>query len=240
MASSYYKMKDSRESELSLNKVSRWVSTIAVPILLLLVAGLVVLSLLLKYPKTVNISINIIPEQSSLRIIYDGDSKAINNIFFETNDSLGKGAIVGTKLIGPLKTLDSIYSPFAGRLIVNYDFQSAKTQLIIVANNNVFTVRGLIAADKVGFIQKGSEIDIWIDESPVDNGAIKGIVSNISGSSTTGFYSLDITLPQGMITTKGIKVPVISNVKAHAKILTENENLLRKILNSMRQKTSQN
>jgi hypothetical protein len=237
MASSFYKMLESRESELSLNKVSRWIINIAMPVLIVLLAGLVALCLLLKYPKYEEIVIKFIPEQVPV-IVFNDESRKLHHLFFHSNDSIKQGESIATFFSNDFSGLDSLKSPDEGRLLINYDFKSSYTMLLIAPINAKFAVRGLINAGKIGFIEKGMGIDIFLEGYPKDFGAVKGEIVNISSFPVEGFYSLNIRLVNGIKTAHGKEILPSNVLNGHAKILTENENLLAKLLNSMKSTTS--
>jgi multidrug resistance efflux pump len=86
-----------------------------------------------------------------------------------------------------------------------------------------------------GEVKEGQQVNIRFDNFPyLEYGMVKGEVSNISKVSQDKFYTVEVSLPNGLITYYGVKIDFSQNMQGQVEILTDKMRLLTRIFNPVR------
>lgn len=127
-----------------------------------------------------------------------------------------------------------LVSPVDGKIVfTNY----WSTNQIVSAGNIVFNIipsdkgdligKALLPIGQSGKVKVGQPVNIHFDNFP-DNefGVVKGVVRNISLLPSEGFYIVDISFPNGLMTTYKKELPCMIETSGKADIITEDISLL--------------
>jgi len=86
-----------------------------------------------------------------------------------------------------------------------------------------------------GKVDVGDQVNIQFDNFPhLEYGMVKGFVSNISEVSDDDFYSVEVVLPNGLLSFYDITIPFSQNMQGDAVIMTDKKRLLTRVLNPIR------
>lgn len=86
-----------------------------------------------------------------------------------------------------------------------------------------------------GEVVKGQHVNIRFENYPyLEYGMVKGEVFNISKVPQDDFYTVEVTLPEGLKTYYGYEIGFSQNMQGQAEILTDNMRLLQRIFNPVR------
>jgi HlyD family secretion protein len=86
-----------------------------------------------------------------------------------------------------------------------------------------------------GEVHEGDQVFIQFDNFPhLNYGMIKGYVKNISEISDDDFYTVEVELPDGLLSFYDIEIPFSQNMQGNAEILTDKKRLLTRVLNPIR------
>jgi HlyD family secretion protein len=86
-----------------------------------------------------------------------------------------------------------------------------------------------------GEVHEGDQVFIQFDNFPhLHYGMVKGNVKNISEVSDDDFYTVEVELPDGLLSFYDIKIPFSQNMQGNAEILTDKKRLLTRVLNPIR------
>ena len=155
------------------------------------------------------------------------DGKITFNGFWATNQNVSAGEEVFT-VIPDYK--DEIASPQAAR---NDDPEITSPQA--ARNDAVIIGKALLPIARSGKVKVGQKVNIRIENFP-DNefGILRGIVENISlvpsQNGQTAYYTVEISLPEGLTTTYKKKLPYLQNMQGQADIVTEDISLLERFI----------
>ncbi len=86
-----------------------------------------------------------------------------------------------------------------------------------------------------GEVHEGDQVFIQFDNFPhLKYGMVKGYVKNISEVSDDDFYTVEVELPNGLLSFYDIEIPFSQNMQGNAEILTDKKRLLTRVLNPIR------
>ena len=86
-----------------------------------------------------------------------------------------------------------------------------------------------------GEVHEGDQVFIQFDNFPhLNYGMIKGYVKNISEVSDDDFYTVEVELPNGLLSFYDFEIPFSQNMQGNAEILTDKKRLLTRVLNPIR------
>ena len=86
-----------------------------------------------------------------------------------------------------------------------------------------------------GEVQAGDQVFIQFDNFPhLEFGMVKGFVKNISEVSDDDFYTVEVELPDGLLSFYDFEIPFSQNMQGNAEILTDKKRLLTRVLNPIR------
>jgi len=145
---------------------------------------------------------------------------------------------------------DDIMMP--NRLQVQYDFMEGGIRKLTFAGlgwkflaiEEVFTVvpdsayqiigKAMLPIARSGKVKMGQKVNIHLQNFPENEyGILRGTVQHISltpaQTGETAYYSVEITLPNGLITTYKKELPYLPNMQGQADIITEDLSLLERL-----------
>jgi len=86
-----------------------------------------------------------------------------------------------------------------------------------------------------GEVHEGDQVFIQFDNFPhLEFGMVKGFVKNISEVSDDDFYTVEVELPDGLLSFYDFEIPFSQNMQGNAEILTDKKRLLTRVLNPIR------
>ncbi len=90
-----------------------------------------------------------------------------------------------------------------------------------------------------GKVNEGNQVNIRFDNYPyLEYGMVKGIVSNVSKVPLDDFYTVEVSLPNGLRTYYGLEISFSQNLQGKAEILTDKMRLLQRVFNPVRSAVS--
>jgi len=142
-----------------------------------------------------------------------------------------------TSLINEINTWEMVHvliAPFAGQItFTNYWTENQN----ISAGESVFNVipekedkligKALLPVARSGKVKKGQRVNIFLVNYPDEEfGIVRGVIENISLVPVDNHYTLEIALPDGLLTTYKKTLPFSQEMAANIEIITENLRLL--------------
>ena len=102
---------------------------------------------------------------------------------------------------------------------------------VVPAEQGEFIGRATLAMQKSGKVKAGMPVSIKLSGFPyLEFGLVSGVVNSISLVPDDDMYTLEIGLPDGLKTIYGNELPYNQNLSGIAEIMTDNMNLLQKIV----------
>lgn len=113
--------------------------------------------------------------------------------------------------------------------------QGEKVLTIIPAEAGSMVGKISLPLEGAGKVHEGDQVNIQFDNFPhLDYGMVKGFVSNISEVSDNDFYTVEVVMPNGLLSYYDIQIPFSQNMQGNAEILTDKKRLLTRVLNPIR------
>jgi hypothetical protein len=104
-----------------------------------------------------------------------------------------------------------------------------------------FVGRINLKMQRSGKVETGQKVNIKLSGFPyLEYGMVRGVVKSKSLVPTGDTYVIEITLPEGLTTLYGEKLPFTQNMQGTAEILTDNLRLIQKITNPFRHLVTKN
>jgi HlyD family secretion protein len=134
-------------------------------------------------------------------------------------------------LIAPL---DGVIT-FTNYWTVNQNINSGDVVFTVIPNHHEVIGKALLPVARSGKVKMGQKVNIRLDNFP-DNeyGILRGRVENISLVPTQTNqalnYTVEISLPNGLITTYKKELPFLPNMQGTAEIITEDISLLERFI----------
>lgn len=102
----------------------------------------------------------------------------------------------------------------------------------VVSDNPATPVgRMVLSYDQISGLNKGNKAMLSLDEYPTRlYGNVVGVVESISYVPAKKNYAVEVTLPQPLVTTKGLNIPYSVELHGTAEIITVNKSVLNRIL----------
>ncbi len=92
-----------------------------------------------------------------------------------------------------------------------------------------------LPTEGAGKVKPGNQVNIQFDNFPhLQYGMVRGKVSNISTVPDGGFYTVEVDLPDGLLTYYKIEIPFSQNMRGQAEILTDKMRILQRVLNPIK------
>jgi len=114
---------------------------------------------------------------------------------------------------------------------------SAGEEVFTIVPDSSYTIIGKaqLPIDRSGKVKTGQKVNIRLQNFPENEyGILRGTVQNISLTPTqtgeTAYYSVEITLSDGLITTYKKELPYLPNMLGQADIITEDLSLLERLV----------
>lgn len=110
-----------------------------------------------------------------------------------------------------------------------------KVLTIVPANAGSMIGKISLPTEGAGKVKTGDQVNIQFDNFPhLQYGMVKGEVSNISNVPDGGFYTVEVDLPDGLLTYYKTEIPFSQNMRGQAEILTDEMRLLQRVLNPIK------
>ncbi len=118
----------------------------------------------------------------------------------------------------------------------NQNVQVGEKVLTIIPTESGSTIGKIsLPLAGAGEVHEGDQVFIQFDNFPhLEYGMVKGYVKNISEVSDDDFYTVEVELPNGLLSFYGIEIPFSQNMQGNAEILTDKKRLLTRVLNPIR------
>lgn len=115
--------------------------------------------------------------------------------------------------------------------VINELKNNATILEIIPKENDIYV--GRIKTNKYDFekVKKGHQVYISLSVYPeYENGVILGFVSAVFWDNSTNNYTIEVELPEGLLTTYGVKVNPETNLNGIAKIIVQDRRLIERFI----------
>jgi len=125
---------------------------------------------------------------------------------------------------------------FSKYWIENQNVSSGEEVFTIVPDSSLTIIgKAQLPIDRSGKVKTGQKVNIRLQNFPENEyGILRGTVQHISLTPTqtdkTAYYSVEITLPDGLITTYKKELPYLPNMQGQADIITEDISLLERLV----------
>ena len=149
------------------------------------------------------------------------------------------------RLKGSIATWEKQYlivSPVAGQVTFNRIWSEnqnvrtgEKVVTVIPADAGELVGKIRLPLTGAGEVKSGNQVNIRLENYPyLEYGMIRGEVSNVSKIPQDNFYTVEVTLPDGLKTYYGLEIGFRQNLHGQAEILTDRMRLLQRIFNPVR------
>ena len=106
---------------------------------------------------------------------------------------------------------------------------------IIPGNAEIIIGKLLLPLDGAGKVKVGQQVNIRMSNYPyMEFGLLEGVVQNISLISNENNYYVEVSFPNGMMTSYGYEVPFSQKMQGTAEIITDDIRLLSRIFNPVK------
>ena len=125
---------------------------------------------------------------------------------------------------------------FTGYWIENQNVTAGGTVFTIIPNGAIPMIgKALLPVARSGKVKEGQKVNIRLQNFPENEyGILRGTVQHISlvpvQTGTTAYYSVEISLSNGLITTYKRELPYLSDMQGQADIITEDLSLLGRLV----------
>ena len=114
---------------------------------------------------------------------------------------------------------------------------SAGEEVFTIVPDSTYTIIGkaMLPVDRSGKVKAGQKVNIHVQNFPENEfGILRGTVQHISlvpvQTGETIYYSVEISLPNGLMTTYKKELPYLPNMQGQADIITEDLSLLERLV----------
>lgn len=181
-----------------------------------------------------NMRIQIAQSKESLWDTYQQDAEKSNDLHSRVRSLTTqlKAEIQSWELAYTLQSpVDGIIT-FTGYWVENQNIQAGETVFTVVPDSSHEVIgKALLPVARSGKVKTGQKVNIRISNFPENEyGILRGKVKNISLVPTQAaemtYYTVEIQLPDGLITTYKKELPWLPNMQGQADIITEDISLL--------------
>lgn len=110
-----------------------------------------------------------------------------------------------------------------------------KVLTIVPAESGSMLGKISLPLEGAGKVRPGLQVNILFDNFPhLEYGMVKGKVSNISKVPDDDFYTVEVELPNGLLTYYDIEIPFSQNMQGQAEILTDKRRMLQRVLDPIK------
>jgi HlyD family secretion protein len=125
---------------------------------------------------------------------------------------------------------------FTNYWIENQNVQSGETVFTVIPNGQTAIIgKASLPIARSGKVENGQKVNIRLENFPENEyGILRGKVQNISlvpaQSGESIYYTVEISLPDGLLTTYKKELPFLPNMQGQAEIITEDISLLERFI----------
>jgi len=136
----------------------------------------------------------------------------------------------------------AIRTPLSGRVSFNavwkihQDLNAGDKIFSVVSTNASAGILGKMQINSYAYgkVRSKQTVNIRVDGYPfLEFGLIRGEIVNMPLVSADGFYTIDILLPKGTVTSTGKKIPFNGEITGSAEIITDNRSIFERIMSSL-------
>jgi HlyD family secretion protein len=110
-----------------------------------------------------------------------------------------------------------------------------KVLTIVPAESGSLLGKISLPLEGAGKVRPGMQVNIQFDNFPhLEYGMVKGIVNNMSQVSEDNFYTVEVELPDGLLSYYNKEIPFSQNMEGQAEILTDKRRMLERVLNPIK------
>lgn len=114
-----------------------------------------------------------------------------------------------------------------------------KVMTIIPSEQGDFVGKIRLPVTGAGKVREGHQVNIRFENFPyLEFGMVKGEVSNVSKVPQDDYYTVEVVLPEGLMTYYGVEISFSQNLQGQAEILTDKMRLLQRIFNPVKSAVS--
>lgn len=130
----------------------------------------------------------------------------------------------------------SLTLPLRDRVTANMILTTQSPAANVTAPGNPrYVASGYVSADGPGFLRRGQEIYLECEGFPVGQfGRLRGQVSDIANVAVGGRYRVNAALPQGLVTTRGVRIPFTQRMPARAIIIVNSRTIAQSLVGYLR------
>ena len=188
---------------------------------------------------------NRIPGLGSVQSSYSSCIVTWNNYLQHMNESRIYETEVLNSVASLITTISEweekflLISPVSGTVAfmqlwkINQIVETNETMFVVIPSDATVPIgKALLPMDGVGKVETGQRAIIRLPAFPEQEfGFIEGRVSSISPvPDSKGFYVLEITFPNGLMTSFGKELPLIKTIAGSASIITKEKSLLERLI----------
>jgi hypothetical protein len=184
-----------------------------------------------------NIQIQIAQLEESLLDISQQDTERLNRLQSQLRSHISqlKSEIQAWKLSYVLTApLDGTIT-FTNYWTVNQNVNAGGDVFTVIPHNHEVIGKALLPVARSGKVKAGQKVNIRLENFPDhEYGILRGRIENISlvpsQTNQTLYYTVEISIPNGLITTYKKELPLLPNMHGRAEIITEDISLLERFI----------
>ena len=188
---------------------------------------------------------NIASDRMEMGQLQESLSKLDIQFIREKNSMLSELKTVYNELLANIENWEQTFlliSPMEGRITFNtvwsnHQFVNAGDKVLAVVPEKLGKLVGKMQspAEFSGKINTGQRVNIKLSGFPyMEYGSLHGIVENISLVPESNFYTVDITLTNGLITNTGKRLNFTGELSGQAEIVTDDRSLFERVLSPLK------
>lgn len=220
----------SEEIQDIMHRTPAWLTRWGITILLLILVGVLTGAAYIAYPDTVAATLTIDFQEKPITIIAPA-STTIRKMMVHNRSLVRKGETLLIWANG-----DKARAPVTGTVYLMIQPQkqpsvmAGDTLAVIVPANSRYRVRGKLPIEGSGKVEAGQRAVIQLDAYPHQEfGSLLGTVETISPIEANGYYTVQFSLLQGLVTQKGTRIDSHTYLRGKVSILTSERSLLSRI-----------
>jgi HlyD family secretion protein len=114
-----------------------------------------------------------------------------------------------------------------------------KVMTIIPSEQGEYIGKIQLPVTGAGKVKEGHQVNIRFENFPyLEFGMVKGEVSNVSKVPQDDYYTVEVVLPDGLMTYYGVEISFSQNMQGQAEILTDKMRLLQRVFNPVKSAVS--
>jgi multidrug efflux pump subunit AcrA (membrane-fusion protein) len=114
-----------------------------------------------------------------------------------------------------------------------------KVMTIIPSEQGEYIGKIRLPVAGAGKVKEGHQVNIRFENFPyLEFGMVKGEVSNVSKVPQDDYYTVEVVLPDGLMTYYGVEIGFSQNMQGQAEILTDKMRLLQRVFNPVKSAVS--